>query len=653
LGFSLVNDKYVKFLKLRTGERLVKRIWTKILLIVLVAATLFPVVNVHGWRKYDEAKYGGAFIADYIDSEPDHLNPITTTVSNTHSVVPCIFNSLVFSDADWNIWPNLAYDWEISPDGTEYTFYLVENATWHDGVPFTAYDVEFTVNRGWKNTTVCPYSPSIFGFLDRAEVIDDYTVVLYTKQSFAPILLYLSTTLYAAIIPKHIYEGSDILTNPANMKPIGTGPFMFKEWVHGSHITLVRNPNYFKRGLPYLNTIIHKIIPDDISSINAFETGETDAIYVPAQQYALWKDDPRFYLTTKRNSAYGSYHIIQFPMNGTAHPIVGGFSESATKVRKALHHATDVDFIIDKILFGLVIKGTSPFPSLIWGHKNVAEANPREYDIDLANTLLDEAGYPVKEDGWRFELYMPYITGGEEQAIAEYLRENWKKVYVKLNLEGMDRPPRLGKWGRGEFDVLKDTPYHGPDISVTTGRFYMSSNIKYFPYTNCQQYIDPTVDELFLRGQTTLDLEERKEIYDQIQEIIWDQAVTIWVGDALDYVAYRVEFQGEPIGPFGNDDPLEILWWTVGSSYTPEGVKEVIDAAEEKIDKLAGQMYKVGDAREKLTAAKAAYEAGDWAAAFALTEEATALAKPPLEIYGAIIGAIVIVVGGIIWYRRR
>ncbi|KON30129.1 hypothetical protein AC482_04620 [miscellaneous Crenarchaeota group-15 archaeon DG-45] len=565
-----------------------------------------------------------------------------------------MFNSLVFSDADWNILPSLAYDWDISEDGTMYTFYLVENATWHDGEPFTAYDVEFTVNRGWKNTTVCPYSPSIFGFLESAEAIDDYTVVLHTKQSFAPLLLYLSTTLYASIIPKHIYEGSDILTNPANMAPIGTGPFMFKEWVHGDHLTLERNPNYFKNGLPYLNTIVHKIIQDPVSQINAMETGEIDGLSVPPQQVAIWEDDPRFYMTTKKETAQAGMYIVQFNMNETLSPIVGGFSERATTVRKALHHATDVDFIIEKIYFGQVIKGTSPFPTSVWGHKDAAAENPREYDIDLANQMLDDAGYPVQADGWRFELYMPYLAGGGvEQQTAEYLRENWKKVYVKLNLEGMDRPPRLGKWGRGEFDVIYEGPYHGPDASVTTGRFYMTSNIVLYPYTNCQQYSKPIIDELFVKAQTTTDIEERKIVYDQIQEIIWDDCTTIWIGDKVLYHAFGIEFPGEPIAPFGNDDPLETLWWTGGSAYTPEGVKQVIDSAEERINKLAGQMYKVTEARAKLEAAKAAYEAGNWAEASSLAEEAAGLAKPPVELYGGIVGVIVIVIGGVIWYRRK
>jgi peptide/nickel transport system substrate-binding protein len=627
---------------------------TKILIILVLITLLVPISSARAqWLYEDGAKYGGTYIEGFIASEPNHLNPITTTVSNTHSVVPNIFNSLVFADEDWVIHPNLALDWEISSDGTEYTFYLVQNAKWHDGEPFTAADVEFTVNKGWKNVTVCPYSPSIFGYLDRAEAIDDYTVKLYLSAPFAPILLYLSTTLYGAIIPKHIYDGTDILTNPANMEPIGTGPFMFKEWVHGDHITVVRNPNYFKEGLPYLNTVIHKIITDQISMINAMETGEIDGVGVIPQQVELWEDDPRFYLVTKRSTAQAGMYIIQFNMNETAHPIVGGFSEEATKVRKALHYATDVDFIIDQIFFGLVIKGTSPFPSTIWGHKNVAESDPREYDIDTANALLDEAGYPVQDDGWRFELYTPYITGGVEQQIVEYLRENWKKVYVKLNLEGMDRPPRLGKWGRGEFDVLYDGPYHGPDASVTTGRFYMSSNIRYFPYTNCQQYINEDIDEAFIKAQTTIDEVERQEWYDFIQETLWDDCTTIWIGAKVIVDAFSVDFPGEAIQPFGNDDTLETLWWTGGSSHTPEDVGQLISDAEARIDSLAGQFYNVGNARDKLDEAKTAYQSSDWALAATLVEEATTLVSPPYTLYGIVVAVIAIVLGGVIWYRRR
>jgi len=382
------------------------------------------------------------------------------------------------------------------------------------------------------------------------------------------------------------------------------------------------------------------------------EAEEIDGLATPAQQVDIWRDDPMFYLTYKGDTAQAGMHLIQFNMNETAHPIVGGFSDRATKVRKALAHATEVDFIIDKIFFGHVIKGTSPFPSNIWGHKNVAESDPREYDIDLANKMLDEAGYPIKEDGWRFELYIPYYVGTTQQ-ISEYLREQWKKVNVKVTLEGMDRPTWLGKWGRGEFDVTFTGPYHGPDASVTTGRFYLSTNIRYFPYTNCQQYNNTIIDELFLKAQTTIGLEKRQDYYDEIQETVWADTPTIWIGAKVIYNTYNIKFQGEPIQPFGRDDPLETMWWTGGSSYTPMGAKEVIDTAEAKIDKLASQMYKVGSAREKIADAKTAYAAGDWAEAVALADEAVTLPKPPIEIYGAFVGVIIIVIGGVIWYRRR
>ncbi len=514
---SRVNTIYTRVREI-LGKSM-KRVYTISLLALVITASLIPAVSVMGWEINEEAKYGGTFILGTIASDPFQLNPITTTLSNTHTVVPNIFNSLIFSDADWNLHPSLATDWEVSADGKTITFNLVQNATWHDGVPFTAADVEFTVNEGWLDTDVTPYSPSIFGYLEGAKATGDYTVELYLSSPFAPILLYLSTTLYGAIIPKHIYEGTDILENPANMEPIGTGPYMFKEWVHGDHITVVRNPNYFKKGLPYLNTVIHKIIPDAVSQINALTVGEIDGVVTPPQQVDIWDEDPDIYLSNKRRTAQAGMYIIQFNMDSSLSPIVAGFSEEATMVRKALHRATDVDFIIDKIFFGHVVKGTSPFPSVIWGHTDVSVDDPREYDIAVANQMLDTAGYPVQADGWRFELYMPYITGGVEQQVAEYLRETWKSVDVKVTLEGMDRPPRLQKWGGGDFDVIYEGPYHGPDASVTTGRFYMTSNIKGYPYTNCQKYSKDEIDVLFKDAQTTTDLEERQGIYDDIQQI--------------------------------------------------------------------------------------------------------------------------------------
>ncbi|NWG76013.1 MAG: ABC transporter substrate-binding protein, partial [Rubrivivax sp.] len=145
---------------------------------------------------------------------------------HTHMITDTMFNGLVRQTwGDARYYPDLAERWEIAPDGKTYRFHLVRNATWHDGKPFTSADVKFSIEEvTLKNH---PAGRTIFGALDRVETPDLYTVVLVMKQPDAPLMSYLASKAYVTIVPKHLYEGTDIKTNPHNFKPIGTGPFKF------------------------------------------------------------------------------------------------------------------------------------------------------------------------------------------------------------------------------------------------------------------------------------------------------------------------------------------------------------------------------------------------------------------------------------------
>src|SRR5262249_41737702 len=159
--------------------------------------------------------------------------------------------------------------WTVSPDQTLYTFSLVDTK-WHDGKPFTSRDVKFTLEEvsgkyGSKFASTKSRIKSI-------ETPDDRTVVLQLDRPFGPLLFSLSNYGNGVILPEHLFAGTNALTNPATLTaPVGTGPFMLKEWVRGDHITLVRNPNYWMPGKPYLDQIIFKIIPDSSARVLALK----------------------------------------------------------------------------------------------------------------------------------------------------------------------------------------------------------------------------------------------------------------------------------------------------------------------------------------------------------------------------------------------
>jgi len=539
---------------------------TAILLVVVAAAPMVRSQVFDSYRFDPNAKYGGTFILG-VGDDPTTLNPCLTSSMNTHYFSGALFNSLLDIDADMNIGPNLAEFWEVSSDGLTYTFHLVRNATWHDGAKFTSADVKFTVEEIWQK--YAPYGPSVFAWIDSLETPDDYTVILHMKAPFAPMEIYLSNTNYAAILPKHIYENTNITENPHNLdNPIGTGPFMWKEWVKGDHLTFVKNPNYFKKGLPYLDQLIIRIIPSTTSRATAIEQGEIHAIPIMAYFYVeKWALNPDLLVSMKSRAALAN---IMFVACNMRHPIVGGLGERAITVRQALYHTIDKELIRQRVIYNVFPVASSPFTSsLTMAYKNMSAIKPYDYDIEKANQMLDGAEYPRGSDGIRFELTCPYESTSPYTAkFLEIWREDLEKVGVKLNLIPLDRSSELAAKANWDFDICVEIPYLGPDPSVSAARFYISSNIKHASYTNVWGYNNSEVDRLFELAQTTVDYNTRKSYFDQIQDILWEQVPCLWVVESAGFRTYRTEFKGMPTTPLGPPETYETFWWIYGTSPT-------------------------------------------------------------------------------------
>lgn len=193
----------------------------------------------------------------------------------TQQVAGNIYEGLLRYDKNLEPHPLLAKSWESNNEGTTWTFHLKQGVTWHDGKPFTSEDVVFSVDKFLRETNA-----RLRQSLKHVESItapDDYTVVFKLKEPFGPFIgLFETGTM--PMIPKHIYEGTDYKTNPANHHPIGTGPFKFAEWKKGSYIHAIRNENYHQEGQPYLDEIYWHVIPDAASRSVAYETGQDRCI---------------------------------------------------------------------------------------------------------------------------------------------------------------------------------------------------------------------------------------------------------------------------------------------------------------------------------------------------------------------------------------
>ncbi|MBW8852934.1 MAG: ABC transporter substrate-binding protein, partial [Bradyrhizobium sp.] len=203
--------------------------------------------------------------------EPTLLTSAITVAGPTQVVSGKIFDGLLSYDNNLNPRPQLAQSWTISADGLAYTFKLRPGVTWHDGKPFTSADVAFSVLDVWKKYH--SRGRATFANVTAVDTPDPLTAIWRLSKP-APYILSALASIESQILPKHLYAGTDILTNPHNVAPVGTGPFRFAEWKRGQYIALTRNPNYWDKAKPYLDRVIFRILPDASSAATALETGE-------------------------------------------------------------------------------------------------------------------------------------------------------------------------------------------------------------------------------------------------------------------------------------------------------------------------------------------------------------------------------------------
>jgi peptide/nickel transport system substrate-binding protein len=324
------------------------------------------------------------------------------------------------------------------------------------------------------------------------------------------------------------------------MKPIGTGPFVLKEWKMGSHITLERNPNYFKKGKPYLDKIVVKVVPDASSRMIAFEAKEIDYLYyvmLPSSDVQRFKNRPGFIVTTKGHEDGPSIMMINFNLRKAPF--------NNLKVRQAIAHAIDNNYIEEKADYGLGKAAVGPIASVMtWAfNPNL----PRyEFNPQKAEQLLNEAGYPKGPDGVRFKTSIIADRGSFLYAkAAEIIRDYLGKVGIQVELKLLDRPSMVDatyiKW---DFDMQVHGLGTGPDPAIAVARTYISSNIKPIAFANASGYSNKEVDDLFALAERAPTVKKRAEYYYKAQEILVRDLPYVWISEYGLNSAWRDEFKG-------------------------------------------------------------------------------------------------------------
>lgn len=484
---------------------------------------------------------GDAFILGSI-GEPSNLIPLLSSDSASHDVSGYVFNGLVKYDRDLNLVGDLAESWVTSPDGLIITFRLRKGVKWHDGADFSARDVLYTYR-----VTVDPATPTAyaedFKQVKSVEAPDPHTVRVTYKQAFAPAL----ASWGVAILPSHLLEGKDIMKSPLSRKPVGTGPYILKEWVAGQKLVLEAFNEYFE-GAPFISRLIYRIIPDSSTMYMEMKAGGIDMMGLSPVQFARQTDTQQF------KSRFNKFRYPAFSYTYLGYNLRNPLFADK-RVRQALTSAISKDEIIQGVLLGMGQVAKGPYKPGTWAWNPTVK--DYDYNPQRASQLLAEAGWTKKnsegilvKDGRPFRFTILTNQGNEQRLKAAQI------IQQRLKAVGVDVRIRVIEWASFITNFIDKRNFEAVLLGWTLGQDPDIFDVWHSSKTGAKElnfigYRNKEVDRLIEEGRGTFDQEARKRCYWRIQQILAeDQPYTfLFVPDALPAVSAR--FRGIDPGPIG------------------------------------------------------------------------------------------------------
>lgn len=456
-----------------------------------------PVLNLDPHIMTDEASYGAA------QNTMDQL--------------------VVFEGNTANIIPNLAYAWEISDDGKEYTFHLWKGVKFHDGTELTANDVKFTFERLLAPETKASYY-AYFSSIDKIQVIDDYAAKFILKEPNAIMLAALAAPPSVIMNKKRVEELKGDLSS--NAFGVGSGPFKFVEWKVNDHLTMEANENYWA-GRPHLDKIIIKEIPERTTRAVAVQTGEIDiGADIPYDMIEQMKGNKD--LVTIDDHKIGAYYM---GFNCSQPP----FKDNVT-LRQALSHGVDYGAVLVQFR-GHLARSLGPYGPNLWGYPG--DIVGYNFDPDKAKELLAKAGYPK---GLDVTMHATDWNIDDGQICAASLAKIGVNVkIIHLDAASLDAACSAGKETQ-LFMMAWGADIPDPDNVLYTV-FESTSPINWVHWKNDK------FDELVHRARVITDQGERSGLYTEAFKIVMDEAPAAWLHDPGFSWALSRHIHGFQVGP--------------------------------------------------------------------------------------------------------
>jgi peptide/nickel transport system substrate-binding protein len=471
------------------------------------------------------------------------IDPQNITDGESFDVTRHIFENLVqFVEEKTEVRPGLAESWSTSNDGKTWTFKLRRNVKFHDGTPFNAQAVVFNFERMMDEKN--PYHKGPFeyyksffngypGDLESIKATDEHTVVFTLKKPIAPFLSNLATSSFGMMSPDSVKKfGDDIFKNP-----VGTGAFRFVEWVPNERIVLEKNKDYWQKGVPVLDRIVFRTIPENAARLLELEKGSVHAIHGINTDDAVrikGNKDLKLLTQTGMNVGYMMFQTQKKPFDDK-------------RVRQAINMAVDKQALVKALYGEFGQPAKNPMPPVLWGYNDKVKDYP--HDPARAKRLLAEAGHPngFKTSLWAMPVARPYMP--DARKAAEVLQANLAQIGVEAEIVSMDWGVYLKRTSDGDHDLalLGWTGDNGdPDNFLFTllGGPSIGGN-------NKSRYSNPKVDELLMKAQQLTDQKERAKLYEEAQVLIKEDAPWVPLVHSTQLGAARANVVGIKLHPTG------------------------------------------------------------------------------------------------------
>lgn len=469
-----------------------------------------------------------------IESSPANLDPRVGTDAQSERIGKLIFDALVHRDEHFNLQPWLAQSWEI-PDPLTYVFHLRHDVRFHDGRPMTSADVKWTFD-SIMNGSMRTAKAATFRFVDRIDAPDDYTVVFHLKEPFSSLLWNVSDGAIG-IVPRG--SGDEITRNP-----VGTGPFRFVSMKQDEDVVIARNDQYWG-DKPRIPKVRFLVVPDATTRALELRKGSADAAINAFSADSVLALQSEKSLAVER--APGS--IYTYMALNLRDPIL-----KDVRVRQALAYALDREPIIHYLWRDMARPAASVLPTQHWAYNPDVRQYP--HDPARARQLLDEAGLKPGADGIRFHLTMKTSTEESTRLLAAVLQQQLREVGIALDIRSFEFATFYSDVVKGAFQMYSLRWIGGNEDPDIFEHIFDSASLPP-KRANRSYYSNPRVDELIRQGRSTIDQQQRREDYFEIQRIVAEDLpyINLWYLDNV--LVHSKRLRNVEVSSSGNYDFLK------------------------------------------------------------------------------------------------